>query len=159
VEYADWAESIFGEDTPAQRSANVAAFDAATEKCHDFEEEFYGNNPLAYQTDLSARGGTSGGTTYFLAGTAKRDVGLAPNDFYNKQSLRVNLAHAARHQRQRQRGHQPVHGVLVDAVVRRPAPPRRRDVPDQPVAARAGHEPVPERGHRQDAAEPLPRHR
>jgi len=66
-------------------------FDAAPNKCHDYFDEFYGNNPLNYQTVASVRGGASSGTTYYVSGLIQHDAGLAPNDFYNKQSLRVNL--------------------------------------------------------------------
>jgi outer membrane receptor protein involved in Fe transport len=43
---------------------------------------------------LSLRGGTSSGTTYFVSGLAHHDNGLAPNDYYNKQSVRVNVTQA-----------------------------------------------------------------
>lgn len=66
-------------------------FGAATNKCHDYEQEFYGNHPLAYQTLGSLRGGSANGTNYFASGLIQHDNGLAPNDFYNKQSLRLNL--------------------------------------------------------------------
>lgn len=64
---------------------------AATNKCHDFEEEFYGKEKLAYQTVASLRGQSTGGTNFFVSGLAQHDNGLAPNDFYQKQSLRVNV--------------------------------------------------------------------
>ena len=64
---------------------------AATNKCHDFEEEFYGKEKLAYQTVASIRGQSTGGTSFFISGLAQHDNGLAPNDFYRKQSLRVNV--------------------------------------------------------------------
>jgi len=66
-------------------------FNAATNKCRDIEEEFYGNESLSYQTVASIRGATTGGTNFFISGLAQRDNGLAPNDFYNKQSLRINV--------------------------------------------------------------------
>jgi len=66
-------------------------FTDATEKCHDYEEEFYGNETLSYQTVASLRGATTGGTNFFISGLAQRDNGLAPNDFYNKQSMRINV--------------------------------------------------------------------
>lgn len=66
-------------------------FTAAGEKCHDYEEEFYGNESLSYQTVASIRGSTSSGTNFFVSGLAQRDNGLALNDFYNKQSMRINL--------------------------------------------------------------------
>ena len=70
---------------------DAAAWSAATDKCHDYEQEFYGNNSASYQTIASLRGATSGGTNYFVSGLAQRDNGLAPHDFAQRQSLRVNL--------------------------------------------------------------------
>lgn len=65
---------------------------SAKVKCHDYEQEFYGSNSdKSYQTTLSMRGSTAGGTNYFVSGLVQHDNGLALNDFYNKQSLRVNL--------------------------------------------------------------------
>lgn len=66
-------------------------YGAATIKCHDYEQELYGEHPFNYQTLASLRGGTTSGTTYFLSGTVQHDGGLSRNDNYNKQSLRVNL--------------------------------------------------------------------
>jgi TonB-dependent starch-binding outer membrane protein SusC len=69
-----------------------ADFNAATTKCHDYEEEFYGSNTdVSYQTMANLRGSTGSGTNYFISGLVQHDNGLAVNDFYNKQSLRVNL--------------------------------------------------------------------
>ena len=76
----------------------TAAFDAATAAeytanggaCHDFEEQFYGGNPLSYETDLSLRGG-GGGTTFYVAGLAKRDNAIQRNSYYQKQSVSANL--------------------------------------------------------------------
>lgn len=91
TEYANWATAILGDTTTKTRTSRIADYDAAAIKCHDYEHEFYGNNDLSYQTNLALRGGTSGGTTYYLGGTVQHDNGLALNDLYNKQSLRVNL--------------------------------------------------------------------
>jgi len=66
-------------------------YGAATVKCHDYEQELYGEHPFNYQTLASLRGGTTSGTTYFVSGTVQHDGGLSRNDVYNKQSLRVNL--------------------------------------------------------------------
>ena len=69
-----------------------ADFNKAAIKCHDYEEEFYGQNrSLSYQTVASLRGSTGAGTNYFISGLAQRDNGLALNDFYQKQNLRINL--------------------------------------------------------------------
>ena len=70
-------------------------FGAATNKCHDQQQEFYGSpDPLSYQTIASLRGGTNAGTSYFASGFIQHDNGLALNDFYNKQSLRLNIGQA-----------------------------------------------------------------
>ena len=76
----------FGASSPL-----VAAFNASDKQCHDFEEELYGHKSLAYQTVVSLRGATESGTNYFISGLAQRDNGLALNDQYRKQSLRINL--------------------------------------------------------------------
>jgi TonB-linked SusC/RagA family outer membrane protein len=91
ADYAGWAAKILGESAPADKSANAAEYNAATIKCHDYENEFYSNNSLAYETVASLRGGNASGTTYFLSGLAKHDNGLISSDFYNKQSLRINV--------------------------------------------------------------------
>lgn len=66
-------------------------FGAATTKCHDYEQELYGEHPFNYQTIASLRGATTGGTNFFVSGLVQHDGGLVLNDNYNKQSLRVNL--------------------------------------------------------------------
>ncbi|NUQ19988.1 MAG: TonB-dependent receptor plug domain-containing protein, partial [Gemmatimonadaceae bacterium] len=66
-------------------------FGAATNKCNDYQKQLYGENPFNYQTVASLRGATQGGTNFFVSGLAQHDGGLVRNDFYNKQSLRVNL--------------------------------------------------------------------
>lgn len=87
-EYADWT----GDTAPAAIAADIALYDAATVKCHDYEQELYGRKDLSYETDMSIRGGTAaGGTTYFVAGTVRHDAGIQVNTQYNKQSLRANL--------------------------------------------------------------------
>jgi TonB-linked SusC/RagA family outer membrane protein len=58
--------------------------------CNDFQDQFYGQKDLSYETDLSVSGG-SAGTTYFVSGLAKRDAGIEQGTGYNKQSLRVNI--------------------------------------------------------------------
>jgi len=70
---------------------DAAAWTAATNKCHDYEQELYGETPFNYQTVASVRGATTGGTNYFISGLVQHDGGLVHNDFYNKQSLRVNV--------------------------------------------------------------------
>ncbi|HVF38416.1 MAG TPA: SusC/RagA family TonB-linked outer membrane protein [Gemmatimonadaceae bacterium] len=64
---------------------------SSTNKCHDYQQEFYGARPFNYQTIASIRGGTQAGTTFFMSGLVQHDGGLVKNDLYNKQSLRINL--------------------------------------------------------------------
>lgn len=66
-------------------------FGAATNKCHDYIPELYGEHPFNYQTIASLRGASNSGTNYFVSGLVQHDGGLVLNDFYNKQSLRVNV--------------------------------------------------------------------
>ncbi len=66
-------------------------FGAATNKCHDYQQELYGEHPFNYQTIGSLRGATQSGTNFFLSGLVQHDGGLVHNDNYNKQSLRVNV--------------------------------------------------------------------
>jgi TonB-dependent starch-binding outer membrane protein SusC len=87
AEYADWT----GDTAVVARAADIALYDAATNKCHDFQQELYGEHPFNYQTIGSVRGATTGGTNYFVSGLVQHDGGLQLNDNYNKQSLRVNL--------------------------------------------------------------------
>jgi len=61
--------------------------------CTDAQQTLYGNHGLDYETDASLRGGFNS-TTYFASGLVKHDAGLAPDDQYNKQSLRLNLTQA-----------------------------------------------------------------
>ena len=66
-------------------------FGAATNKCHDYQQELYGQHPFNYQTVASLRGASSSGTNFYLSGLVQHDGGLALNDNYNKQSIRANL--------------------------------------------------------------------
>jgi TonB-linked SusC/RagA family outer membrane protein len=68
-------------------------FGASKNKCHNYQEELYGEHPFNYQTIGSLRGATAGGTNFFVSGLVQHDGGLVRNDNYNKQSLRVNLGH------------------------------------------------------------------
>jgi TonB-linked SusC/RagA family outer membrane protein len=86
-EYADWT----GDTAVTAIAADIAAYNAATNKCHDYEQELYGEHPFNYQTIGSLRGATNNGTNYFVSGLIQHDGGLQLNDNYNKQSLRVNL--------------------------------------------------------------------
>jgi TonB-dependent starch-binding outer membrane protein SusC len=79
------------EVTAAFDAAAAAEYTAAGGACHDFEDQFYGGNPLSYETDLSLRGGSSG-TTFYVAGLAKRDNAIQRNSYYQKQSVTANLS-------------------------------------------------------------------
>jgi TonB-linked SusC/RagA family outer membrane protein len=59
--------------------------------CNDFEHQFYGGNPLSYESGLSVRGGT-GGTSFYVGGLAKRDNAIQRETYYQKQSLTANLS-------------------------------------------------------------------
>lgn len=59
--------------------------------CHDFQQEYYSGNDPSYETNLSVRGGTPGGTTYYVSGLAKRDNAIARNSYYQKQSMAMNV--------------------------------------------------------------------
>ena len=90
-----WTDYLGLDPTAASDTADYRTetefFNENNTGCHDYEQEFYGNNPLSYQTTASVRGGTGGGTTYYVSGFVQHDGGLAKNDFYNKQALRLNL--------------------------------------------------------------------
>jgi TonB-linked SusC/RagA family outer membrane protein len=90
MEYGGWAKTNLGQDSIAAASE----WTAATTKCHDYEQEYYNNDGLSYETVGSVRGGTQSGTNYFASGLVKHDNGLGPTDFYSKQALRVNLNQA-----------------------------------------------------------------
>lgn len=60
--------------------------------CTDAQQQLYGNTGLSYETSASLRGGTeNGGTTYFTSAGVKHDAGIAVQDGYDKQNLRINL--------------------------------------------------------------------
>lgn len=56
----------------------------------DIQKQVFGENTLAYETNLSLRGGSST-TKYFASGLVKHDGGIVQNSGYSKQSLRLNL--------------------------------------------------------------------
>jgi TonB-dependent starch-binding outer membrane protein SusC len=87
TEYGTWANTNLGQNA----TTAAAEWTAAATKCHDYEEEFYSNDDLSYETVASIRGGTQSGTNYFVSGLVKHDNGLQPQDFYSKQALRVNV--------------------------------------------------------------------
>ena len=75
-----------------EADAVAAGFDTTpfSPVCNDFQQQFYGEKDLSYETDMSVSGGNSG-TTYFISGLAKRDAGIEKGTGYNKQSLRINV--------------------------------------------------------------------
>ena len=74
AEYGTWANANLGQSV----AAASAEWTAAATKCHDYEEEFYSNDDLSYETVASIRGGTQSGTNYFVSGLVKHDNGLQP---------------------------------------------------------------------------------
>ena len=76
----------------SQAEATAAGFTSTPWQnvCNDFQEQFYGEKDLSYETDLSVSG-SSGGTSYFASGLVKRDAGIEKGTGYNKQSLRLNI--------------------------------------------------------------------
>jgi TonB-dependent starch-binding outer membrane protein SusC len=87
---AFWNGKKTAADTAAAMSY-VGDYVANGRACNDFEEQFYGGNPLSYETDLSLRGG-SAGTTFYVGGLAKRDNAIQRNSYYQKQSLTANIS-------------------------------------------------------------------
>ncbi len=60
--------------------------------CTDPQQQLYGNNGFSYESAASLRGGTPDGNgTYFASASLKHDGAIAPQDGYDKQSLRANL--------------------------------------------------------------------
>lgn len=56
----------------------------------DHEEQLAGNNPLLYETSVSASGSV-GGTRFYVSGLQKDEGGIIDNTGYEKQSVRLNL--------------------------------------------------------------------
>ncbi|HWE42386.1 MAG TPA: SusC/RagA family TonB-linked outer membrane protein [Gemmatimonadaceae bacterium] len=94
-DYIDYTGSAGISDTAKRRKAlsgDTAFFNKYNSgTCHDYQQELYGENPFNYQTVGSLRGATQGGTNFFVSGLVEHDGGLVKNDYYNKQSLRVNV--------------------------------------------------------------------
>jgi TonB-linked SusC/RagA family outer membrane protein len=89
AEVADWSTNTVGNDA-TDTAREVARWTGASNKCHDFEQEFYGGNDMSYETALSVRGGNEA-TTYYVGGLAKRDNAIQPGTYYQKQSLTANV--------------------------------------------------------------------
>jgi len=72
--------------------SDTAAVTAAFQPGRVFspEDQLYGRNALAYETNASVSGGTEN-TKYYISGLVKDDEGIALNTGYKKQSLRSNL--------------------------------------------------------------------
>lgn len=69
-----------------------ADVDANFNKCGGFcdhEEELFGENPLSYETSISARGGVQG-LNYFASFLNLNDGGIQKNTGYKKQALRLD---------------------------------------------------------------------
>jgi TonB-linked SusC/RagA family outer membrane protein len=64
-------------------------FDRCNGFC-DVQEQLFGENQLAFETSVSARGGTDR-TMFFASGLNKFDGGIEKNTSYRKQGLRLNL--------------------------------------------------------------------
>jgi TonB-linked SusC/RagA family outer membrane protein len=75
----------------AMSAAEVAESYASCNGFCDFEEQLFGEHPLAYETGLGVRGG-SGTTNYFVSGLTKYDGGIQKNTGYKKDAIRLNLS-------------------------------------------------------------------
>ncbi|HVZ77345.1 MAG TPA: SusC/RagA family TonB-linked outer membrane protein [Gemmatimonadaceae bacterium] len=82
AEATDWWQNVYGGagDPPVPWQP----------VCHDFEKEFYGGNPMSYETNLSVAGGNTQ-TTYYVGGSAKRDNAIQKDTYYQKQALTANI--------------------------------------------------------------------
>ncbi len=81
----DW-EGLEGADRSVENLAG-GRFDG----CVDPQDDFYKADGPSYQTTLGLRGGTAGGTTYFVSGLFQRDNAIQRGTYYGKQSLTGNL--------------------------------------------------------------------
>ena len=59
--------------------------------CNDPQDSFYKADSPSYQTSLGVRGGTAGGTTYFVSGLLQRDNAIQKGTYYGKQSITGNI--------------------------------------------------------------------
>lgn len=59
--------------------------------CVDPQDQFYKADAPSYQTTLGLRGGSSGGTTYYISGLAQRDNAIQKGTYYGKQSVTGNV--------------------------------------------------------------------
>lgn len=59
--------------------------------CVDPQDQFYKAESPSYQTTLGLRGGTAGGTTYFVSGLGQRDNAIQRGTYYGKQSITANV--------------------------------------------------------------------
>ena len=102
--------------TSAQEAAD-AGLDATPFQpgCNDFQEQFYGEKDLSYETDMSVTGGNAG-TTYFASGLVKRDAGIEKGTGYNKQSLRVNLGQTIGSRLNIRANSQIIHSLTVRGI-------------------------------------------
>jgi len=97
--YADYLGTSASDTAAKAVAARAAAINFYNQEvalgggpqCHDYEQELYGNHPLSYQTIASLGGGLGGGT-FYTSGLVQHDPGLGARDFYNKQSVELNLS-------------------------------------------------------------------
>lgn len=82
AEAEDWYTNVIGGTTLPY---------AWNPSCNDFEGQLYGGNDLSYETNLSVRGGTTAGTSYYIGGLAKRDNAIQRSTYYQKQSITANV--------------------------------------------------------------------
>lgn len=59
--------------------------------CVDPQDSFYKAESPSFQTTLGLRGGTAGGTTYFISGLGQRDNAIQRGTYYGKQSVTANV--------------------------------------------------------------------
>jgi len=101
----------------SQAEATAGGFTATPWQpvCNDFQEQFYGEKNLSYETDLSVSGG-SATTTYFASGLAKRDAGIEKGTGYNKQALRINVGQLIGQRLNIKANTQLIHSLTVRGV-------------------------------------------
>ena len=82
---------FYSPQVPADTAGKTLPGNFQAGVCHQFEKEYYSGNAPSYETDVSMRGGSAGGTTFYLGGLAKRDNAIEPGTYYQKQSITANV--------------------------------------------------------------------
>lgn len=82
---ASQIDAIYGKGVAAAYGVTGAA------PCYDYQDEFFSSSGPSYNTNLDVRGGTAGGTTYYVSGGAQRDNAIQKGTFYQKQAIAANL--------------------------------------------------------------------